>query len=118
MSTLEAAGFGGFVFFRDSLWCLFPVLVFFSPAQWFLSVVSPQPMYPGRKWGVVDVICVSEIHRNMGLGTELLHKAERWFFKNDVECIVCRVGVHNPALRYYWKMHGYVGYIEVFVEEL
>lgn len=84
----------------------------------FGEIVSPPPVHPGRKWGFVNEISVSETHRNMGLGTELLHEAERWFFKNDVERIECRVAVTNPVSQRFWKKHGYAGYIEVCMKEL
>ena len=84
----------------------------------FGEITAPPPVYPGRKWGFVNEISVSEMHRNMGLGTELLHQAERWFFKNDTERIECRIGVHNPVSQRFWKKHGYVGYMEVCMKEL
>ncbi|MBN1882335.1 MAG: GNAT family N-acetyltransferase [Deltaproteobacteria bacterium] len=84
----------------------------------FGEIISPPPVYPGRKWGVVNEICVSEMHQNMGLGTELLYEAERWFFKNDAERIECRVAVTNPVSQRFWKKHGYAGYIKVCIKEL
>jgi len=84
----------------------------------FGEIVSPPPVYPGRKWGEVSEICVSEMHRNQGLGTELLHEAERWLFKNDADRIECRIGIHNPVSQSFWKKHGYVGYMEVCMKEL
>ncbi|MBN1882332.1 MAG: GNAT family N-acetyltransferase [Deltaproteobacteria bacterium] len=38
-------------------------------------------MHSGKRRGVVEGIRVTGRHRNMGLGTEPLHEAERWFFK-------------------------------------
>jgi len=84
----------------------------------FGEIISPAPVYPGRKWGFINEISVSEMHRNMGLGTELLHQAERWFFKNDVERIECRIGINNPISQRFWKKHGYTGYMEVCMKEL
>jgi len=84
----------------------------------FGEIITPPPVFPGKKWGVVNEICVSEMHRNIGLGTELLHKAEQWFFKNDADRIECRIGVKNPVSRSFWERHGYIGYMEVCMKEL
>jgi GNAT superfamily N-acetyltransferase len=84
----------------------------------FAEITTPPPVYPGEKWGAISELSVSEMHRKSGIGTELLHEAERWFFKNNIHRVECRVGIKNPVSQKFWKKHGYTGYIEVCTKEL
>jgi ribosomal protein S18 acetylase RimI-like enzyme len=84
----------------------------------FGEITSPPPVYPGGRWGSINEISVSEMHRKMGIGTDLLQEAERWFFKNNIRRVECRIGISNPVSQSFWKKHGYIGYMEVCTKEL
>jgi len=67
------------------------------------------PVYEGTA-GLILELCVTEKHRNKGIGEELVAKIEKYFENRDIKKIECMVSDFNEVSKGFWFKHGYNPY--------
>ncbi|MEN6293950.1 MAG: GNAT family N-acetyltransferase, partial [Methanobacterium sp.] len=68
------------------------------------------PVYKEDKIGTIVEICITEKHRNEGIGEELLAKIEKWFISKDIYTIECVVSDFNEISKGFWFKNKYKPY--------
>lgn len=68
------------------------------------------PVYKEEKVGTVVEICVTEKHRNKGIGEKLLAKIEKWFISRDITTIECVISNFNEISKGFWFKNKYKPY--------
>jgi ribosomal protein S18 acetylase RimI-like enzyme len=68
------------------------------------------PVYKEDKIGTIVEICITEKHRNEGIGEELVNKIEKWFISKDIYTIECVVSDFNEISKGFWFKNKYKPY--------
>jgi len=78
---------------------------------------SDPPVYEGTA-GLILEICVTESHRNNGIGEELLVEIEKYFLNKDISRFECMVSDFNEISKSFWFKNGYKTYNLMCVKKL
>lgn len=70
---------------------------------------SDPPVYEGTV-GMILEICVSQDHRNKGIGEELVAEIEKYFLNEGITRIECMVSDFNEISKSFWFKNGYKPY--------
>ena len=68
------------------------------------------PVYKEENVGTVVEICVTENHRNKGVGEKLLAEIEMWFVSKDITTIECVISDFNEISKSFWFKNKYKPY--------
>ena len=75
------------------------------------------PVYKGIV-GIILEICITEEHRNKGIGEELVAEIEKWFLDKDITRIECMVSDFNEISKSFWFKNNYKPYNLMCVKRL
>lgn len=67
------------------------------------------PVYEGTA-GMILEICVTETHRQNGIGEALLKEIEKIFIDKSIKRIECMVSDYNEISKNFWQKNGYNPY--------
>lgn len=76
------------------------------------------PVYRETRIGSIVEICITESHRNNGIGEELLTKIEKWFITKGITRVECMVSDFNEISKSFWFKKGYKPYNLMCVKRL
>lgn len=76
------------------------------------------PVYKETKIGTIIEICVTEKHRNKGIGEELLAEIEKWFINKGINRIECMISDFNEISKSFWFKNMYKPYNLMCVKKL
>lgn len=82
------------------------------------AVESDIPPVYKETTGLILEMCVTENHRNNGIGEELLLKIEKWFMDKDINRIECMVSDFNEISKSFWFKNNYKPYNLMCVKKL
>ena len=68
------------------------------------------PVYKEDKIGTIVEICITEKHRNKGIGEELVAEIEKWFINKDITTIECVISDFNEISKGFWFKNKYTPY--------
>lgn len=71
------------------------------------SIDVKPPVYPDRKYGYIDNICVRDAFQNQGVGSQLLREIRSWFIEKGVRQMECFAAVSNPKSTTFWRKMGF-----------
>ncbi|HEX3014117.1 MAG TPA: GNAT family N-acetyltransferase [Methanobacterium sp.] len=68
------------------------------------------PVYKEDNIGTIVEICITEKHRNKGIGEKLLEKTEKWFMSKNINTIECVISDFNQISKGFWFKNKYKPY--------
>ena len=75
-------------------------------------------VYKEDKIGTIVEICITEKHRNKGIGEELVTQIEKWFISKDIYTIECVISDFNEISKGFWFKNKYKPYNLVCLKKL
>jgi ribosomal protein S18 acetylase RimI-like enzyme len=76
------------------------------------------PVYKEDKIGTIIEICITEKHRNKGIGEELVTQIEKWFIAKDIYTIECVISDFNEISKGFWFKNKYKPYNLICIKRL
>ena len=76
------------------------------------------PALKESEYGLILGFFVAEIHRRIGIGTELVKGIRKWFCEKGVRRIEVRHSTHNKMAARFWTDMGFRPYLRTLFMEL
>lgn len=70
------------------------------------------PVYPKRRFGYIDNLCVCENDQSHGVGTLLFDAMKTWFLEAKIDQIELNVAISNPKAMGFWRKMGFIPHIQ------
>lgn len=77
---------------------------------YLIATESDDPPVYKDTIGIISELCVTEKHRNEGIGEKLLAEVEKIFINKGIKRMECMVSDFNEISKNFWQKHGYMPY--------
>ncbi len=76
------------------------------------------PVYKEDKVGTIVELCITEKHRNKGIGEKLVEKIEKWFVSKDIYTVECVISDFNEISKDFWFKNKYKPYNLICIKKI
>lgn len=70
------------------------------------------PVYPERRFGYIDNLCVNGKYQSQGVGTLLFDTMKTWFLEAKIHQIELNAAISNPKAVGFWRKMGFIPHIQ------